>query len=349
MSTGQNHQLFCTSALMAMSTHPLHFEKALAALESALRRGIPPNQLSGFHPLEQLGDLYLSRPTGHRVDNLDRALLSYTLASRTAACALNAQADLCRARLSAKLAQSWFVRLQTVSGTPQSDVAGISAERAHLRAAADAIDIALQRYEDCAQNTHPSSLVGYRRALLFKGLIYDTLCRCLDAQLAFTAEIAVDDNVDATRTVAEAKRAVWKRMYNNSCIQALEKLFVDTADRCDEQGKENCTNNVNSGEMEANTQRQGDQLPGVTKVRGILCLARAYVGSANTGSKQVSAALNLLRDVDTMLDNVIVPVYYDGFRVDEEDLKRMKEEARCLEALLAANDRPAAEGRCVVC
>lgn len=74
---------------MAMSTHPLHFEKALAALESALRRGIAPNQLSGFHPLEQLGDLYLSRPTGHRVDNLDRALLSYTLASRTAACARN--------------------------------------------------------------------------------------------------------------------------------------------------------------------------------------------------------------------------------------------------------------------
>ncbi|CAN8076181.1 unnamed protein product [Agarophyton chilense] len=332
-------------------SHQLCIESALASLESALRRGIQPDSLATFHPLEKLADLYLERPTGHRLDNIDRALASYSLASRTAASALQPSADLDSARLSAKLAHSWYLRLQYVS---HHCVDVPLVKRAHLSAAADAIDIALQRYDDCGDWQHDvHQRLLYNHALLCKGFIYHAMCANVHLQISCDAHADPRD--------LEHKQSLWRRVYVNSCIQSLEKALLSDASKLPPKSSQHHSalnqtdQNPSSPNHSQPTSNHFVQIfpvqhdvQNVTKARAIICLARAYVDTSNIVAEKVSKTLKLLDGVEKLLDKVDVNKHHDGFIVMEDDVQRMREDAKCLQQSLKQNCSTPSQGGCVI-
>lgn len=365
---------------LALQTNPfsqlLTFEKTLASLESRLRHGVSEQTILVSHPLEQMADLYMTRPAGYRLDNLDRALLSYTLATRTLANSHHASAQLSGARLSAKLGKAWFLRLQWLAHPPNCQLAKTQTERAHLRAAADAIDVALQKYEDCTDWKHdPHQFLIYKDSLLWKGLIYDALYSNLDSEYQ-------DPSVEDAHQDLETKRKLWRRIYKNGVIQSLKKVFtIDKVwtkeedqnsatpdpqpDADNKTSPQPDTDNKTSPQPDADnkTSPQPDassnadatklhtahQISGIRKARAILCLARAYVDTSSKTPDEVSWVLDLLATFETVLAQVDIKTDHDGFKIDDTHVLKMKQEAHSLQESLSDAGGSSPEGRCVVC
>lgn len=307
----------------SLPPHALQAERALAAIEAQIRRH-PSNSL-----LEALADAYLSRPIGHRLDNLNRALATYRITARSPP---PINPALHRARLSAKLASTIFLRLRATTSLHAST--SLHIVRVHLRTAINAVETAIHTYEQLnGWHSDQSEYQVYLHALLCRGLVYDSMY-----------ETAV---LDAANTPEDPEKSRAPTAYLAHCIHSLEKALAippsppDSVKESRLQSKLSLPFNAQPALRDGN-----QQLQGLSKARAILCLARAYVNADVVRPAAAEIIIKLLAGVDSILDTV--KLGEERHVLDSDELAHMRTDAREKRAALESHGK-STESRCLLC
>lgn len=302
----------------------LEAERALASIESDLRRATSKT----LHVyLEALADAYVRRPAGHRLDNIDRALLSYRLAVRLSSLTPS---------LSAKLGSTCFLRLQTISRTHLPTPTLLSQ---HLATARHYLDTAVRRFEDeqILQSDSNTASV-YTNALLCRALVYDTMYQTVDREIGCEFLEPRSANTRAARAERRRKR----NLHISSCIESSEKLLsiVNMSyDNMKSDSRPKFSTKADTGDL------SGGIHP-VNKARAVMCLARAYSNVEDTRVGGIAKAVTLLKSVEGILSGVDDEEQLEWAGLGPEVLQQMREDAQAQQLALEASRTN--EGGCVV-
>lgn len=362
LSTYAMSQSQIASPLPSSRSQVLKAEKSLAAIESQLRSGpslpVDTNCTPAAipSPLEALGDAYLVRLAGHRLDNINRALISFQLASR----AHPADDPMHSVRLSGKIGKAIFLRLQSITSL-SALVVPLLIARAHLSSALDAVQLAAAGYEATSAWINSAAECNvYLEVLLYRGLIYDAMYQTIDVDFDSTSADHSSDGLENDGP----KRRLKRNIYISDCIESLEKaLGMQPSELVSIANSNNSTTrekshsggethraskgNVDNRQYEHSSLRV-EELQGMNRARAVMCLARAYSNLPSSRTNGASKAVQLLSEIDSILDDVEMAKEVEGLIVDEQELKQTREDAHAQRAALMASGR-SAPGRCVVC